>query len=242
MRTSIYYLSGLIALTFLLSACGNQGEKGAESTSTEASTAEAVMPEVVFENDYAKVVKVTLAPGEALASHQGEARVIYSLTDYSIDWEEQGKAEGTKSWKKGDVHVHEAGQHSARNNGNSTAEWLAFVKKEAELPDCSDNTLENDVKAVAPDFANQRFDNEAFRITEVTLPPGENLPMHSGMNRIIYSLSDYRIRYESNIEEKGEKSFQTGDVHWHRACKHALENTGEKEVRFLVAAYKRANE
>ncbi len=235
-------ITSLAMLALLCTACGNQGEKNAESTRTEASTAKEVVPEVVFENDYAKVVKVTLAPGEALASHQGEERVIYSLTDYSIEWEEQGKAEGVKSWNKGDIHVHEAGQHSARNNGNSTAQWLAFVKKKAELPDCSENTLENDVTTVAPDFANQGFENEAFRITEVTLPPGENIPMHSGINRVIYSLTDYRIRYESNREGKGEKSFQTGDAHWHEACKHALENTGNKEARFLVVAYKRANE
>jgi hypothetical protein len=242
MKNSIpFFILFFAMLSFFLVACGNEGEKTAE-TSSESTSSKEVTPEVVFENAYAKVVRVSLAPGESLASHEGEARVIYSLSDYSIDWVEQGKSEGTKSWKKGDVHVHEAGQHAAKNIGQSTAEWLAFVKGKAELPDCSDNTVENDVHTVAPDFADQRFDNEAFRITEVSLPPGESIPMHSGINRVIYSLSDYRIRYESNKEGTGDKSFQRGDAHWHEACMHALENTGQGDARFLVVAYKRANE
>jgi len=236
---NLVQLSFLVISLFLFASCGNQEKENAESTSSEAQVSQEVMPEIVFENDYAKVVKVSLAPGEALAPHEGEERVIYSLTDYSIDWVEQGKKEGTKSWSKGDVHFHKAGQHSAKNSGNTTAEWLAFIKKEAELPDCGENTLENDVNSVVPDFAKQKFDNSVFNITEVSLPQGENIPMHAGVNRIIYSLTDYQVMYESEQVEKEEKSFKTGDIHWHEACAHALENTGSGEARFLVVAYKK---
>ncbi len=225
---------------FLVSACGDgKPTESKDQTTAETSTQKEVDATEIFANDYVRVVKVSLAPGENLASHEGNARVIYSLSDYSIEWEEKGENLGTKSWKKGDVHFHEAGQHSAKNNGESNAEWLAFVRKSEELPDCSDYSLENDVNAIAPDFANLLFDNDQFRVTEVVLPQGEAIPMHSGVNRLIYSLSDYQIKYESDKEGKAEKTFSRGEVHWHEACEHALENSGQSEARFLVIAYKK---
>jgi quercetin dioxygenase-like cupin family protein len=148
--------------------------------------------------------------------------------------------EETKSWQKGDVHYHVSGKHAATNNGNSSAEWLAFVVKNTELPACPDHSPEKDLHAVAPDFINQRYANERFMVTEVTLPEGETIPMHSGINRIIYSLSDYQILYESDKAGKEENSFKTGDIHWHEACQHALENTGQSEAHFLVVAFSEA--
>jgi quercetin dioxygenase-like cupin family protein len=230
-----------VAMVGCFTAC-TTAEKGSEEqqeTTEKAAATTPVSPEVVFENDYAKVVKVSLAPGNSLAPHNGEARVIYSLSDYTIDWTEKAENQGTKSWKQGDIHAHEAGEHSAANNGTATAEWLAFIKKETELPDCADNTLENDVNSVAPDFVQQRFDNEGFKVTEVNLPAGGKIPMHAGVNRIIYSLSDYQILYESDKEGTGEKSFEDGEIHWHEACQHALENSGDAEAKFLVVAYKK---
>jgi quercetin dioxygenase-like cupin family protein len=238
MRTLNQFVIAVFSISlFLVSACESGNQKEAQDTQEE-TTQKVVQPEVIFENDYSRVVKVSLAPGEELASHEGEARLIYSLSDYSIDWEEKNQNLGTKSWKKGAVHFHEAGQHSAKNNGSSQAEWLAFSRKSTELPDCSDNSLENDVNAVASDFASLLFDNDNFRLTEVALPQGEKIPMHSGINRLIYSLTDYQILYDSNKEGKAEKTFKTGEAHWHEACQHALENTGQGEARFLVVAYK----
>jgi quercetin dioxygenase-like cupin family protein len=239
MKTSIYYFFGIAVFAFLLAACGSPNNKESQKTDKDETTAEEVDPVVVFENDYAEVVKVTLPPAASLAAHEGAARVIYSLSDYAIDWVEKGKKEGTKSWKKGDVHVHEAGQHAATNNGTSTAEWLAFAKKDTELPDCGEQMVADDVNSVASDFATLRFDNEVFRLTEVTVPAGAKIPMHAGVNRIIYSLSDYQIMYESGDEGTKEKSFKRGDVHWHEACQHALENVGTTEAKFLVVAYKK---
>jgi len=239
MKNSINRLLSIFLLTMVLTACGNQNKKENQETSVKPDTVKEVEPQVILENQYAKVVKVSLAPGEALAAHEGKKRLIYSLSDYSIAWEEAGKDEGVKMWKKGDVHFHEAGSHAAKNNGDSTAEWLAFIKKDADLPECGENTLDNDVNSIAPDFADKRFDNDVFKITEVTIPQGESIPMHAGVNRIIYSLSDYQIAYESEQEGKGEKTFKSGNIHWHEACQHALENTGETEAKFMVVAFKK---
>ncbi len=71
-----------VAIVLLFSACGNQKGKSSEAeTAVEPVAVNVVQPAVIFENDYAKVISVTLAPGDSLASHQGDTRVIYSLSD-----------------------------------------------------------------------------------------------------------------------------------------------------------------
>lgn len=227
-------------LLMLLTSCGEEKKKDSqEGVLQEELSGKEVEPQVLMENEYAEVIKISLAPGDFQAAHEGADRVIYSLTNYSIDWEENGVNLGTKTWKAGDAHFHKAGKHGAKNNGNTTAEWLVFIKKSDVLPDCEDNTLENDVSTVAPEFANLLFENDDFRMVEVTLPAGEKIPMHSGINRIIYSLSDYQITYESDEEGIGEKQFKTGNVHWHEACQHALTNTGNSDAKFLVVSFKK---
>ena len=241
MKRSKQFLTVFMAIAFtsVFLSCKNNEKKDTEKDKpTEELAIRTVSPVVILENDYARISKISLAPGESQSTHEGEIRVIYALTDYSIDWEEQGKKLGTKTWKKGDVHFHEAGTHAAKNNGTTLAEWLVFTKKSTDLPECGENTVENDVTSVSPDFAQTLFENEDFKLTQVNLPVGESIPMHSGINRIIYSLTDYNLKYESDKEDKFDKEFNSGDIHWHEACKHALENNGDTEANFLIVSYR----
>ena len=64
--------------------------------------------------------------------------------------------------EKGRCSLHKAGKHPAKNNGTTTAEWLVFTKKNTALPDCGDNTVENDVTSVSPNFAQSLFNNDDF--------------------------------------------------------------------------------
>ncbi len=238
LNPTILVLSTVFML--LLSSCGNEKKSESQkSAGQEEQKSSETAPEIIFENNYAKVVKISLAPGESQPIHDGASRVIYSLTDYSIDWEEKGENLGTITWKKGDIHFHEAGKHAAKNNGTTTAEWLVFAKKNTDLADCGYNTVENDVNSVSPEYAQLLFDNDEFRVTRVKLPKGESIPAHSGVNRAVYSLSNYELKYESDAEGSVEKQFKLGDVHWHQACMHSLENDGETEAEFLVVSYKR---
>jgi len=241
MKRSKQFLSTIMAIAFIsvFISCKRNAKKDAEKDKpTQELAVKTVNPVILFENEYAKVVKVSLAPGESQPTHEGESRVIYALTDYSIDWEEQGEKLGIKNWKKGDVHFHDAGTHAAKNNGSTLAQWLVFSKKNVDLPECGENTVENDVISVSPNFAQTLFENKDFKMTHVNLSVGESIPMHSGINRIIYSLTDYSLKYESDKEGKLNKTFNSGEIHWHEACRHALENNGDTEAEFLVVSYK----
>jgi quercetin dioxygenase-like cupin family protein len=230
------------AFMLLFSSCKNEKQnKSTESVNKQEVAEKEGERNIIFENDNAMVVKIRLAPGEFISPPDGEGktRLIYSLSDYTLNWDKGDSKMEKKSWKQNDVHFHEAGKHYVKNIGSTTAEWLVFVKKSNNLPECGENTVENDVTSVTPEFAQTLFDNHEFKMAVVSLPEGGSIPKHSGINRIIYALSDYQILYESNKEEQTEKTFITGDIHWHEACQHGLENIGDDEAKYLVVSYKR---
>jgi len=224
---------------FTISSCKNskKDHPTEKSVKTEVSDKTHITP--LFENDYTKVAKVILEPGQEQQLHQGGARVIYSLNDYTIAWEENGDNLGQKEWKKGDVHSHQPGTHKAKNTGSKTAEWLVFGRTQKELPPCENYDSGEDVNSIKPDAASVLLDNENFKAMQVTLNSGDSIPNHNGINRIIYALSDYSLEYTSDKTGTVNKDFRAGDVHWHGACKHSLKNTGASDAKFLVLVYKK---
>lgn len=236
MKKKYLFISLFIAaLVALLTACGSESRDSKEPADGKEQK---ISPVTIFENEYCRIVKITLKPGEELDEHEGKARLIYALTDYTIDWNEQGQSLGEKSWKIGDVHVHKAGKHSAKNIGSTQAEWIVFERKTEKLPDFEAQSLANDINAVAGNFAEKVFDDDQFRVSEVKLPVNEAIPSHDGINRIIYSLSDYTISYQTDKAEPYEKSFKKGEAHWHEVGKHSFKNIGSSEAHFLVVAFK----
>ncbi|MDR9367194.1 MAG: hypothetical protein RI575_17805 [Balneolaceae bacterium] len=226
------FLFAVTAVLILFTACTSKERKSIEKEQNQ------VQPETVFENDLARVVMVSLQPGQKLASHDGAERLIYSLTDYTIEWIVNGESEGEKTWSTGDVHVHEADTHTAVNNGSERADWLALVRKTDEMPGTDMQSLEKDVNSLEDDFAEMIFDNESFRVTEVRLAPGESIPSHEGIHRIIYSMSDYMLEYEADNTGLIERSFEAGEAHWHVPGTHMMRNIGDTEAYFLVVSYK----
>ncbi|MCB9267629.1 MAG: hypothetical protein H6558_21610 [Lewinellaceae bacterium] len=84
---------------------------------------------VLFENEHARVTKVTLEAGAEIPEHAGTNRVIYSLTDYTITYASDKEATQEQSFTAGEAHWHEACRHSLSNTGQSTAEFLVIAFK-----------------------------------------------------------------------------------------------------------------
>lgn len=235
-----------IMVAFALVDCGadtsSRQASGEPAASETAESIQQAMPdaaETIFENDYIRAMTVRLEPGEQQPVHEGAPRIIYSLSDYSIQWTENGVDEGIKSWQTGDVHWHDAGAHAAKNTGANPAEYLVVARTEADLPACDLTALTEDVNQAAPDYAEIRLENDHVRVTEVRLPAGASIPEHAGINRAIYALTDYSLDYTSDKEGANSKTLRQGQLHWHEACRHALTNTGATEARFLVIAWKK---
>ncbi|MBN1480686.1 hypothetical protein JXA70_10470 [candidate division KSB1 bacterium] len=90
-----------------------------------------------------------------------------------------------------------------------------------------------DIVVAYPDNAKIVFENDYVKAVEFTLKPGDQLPLHQGGARVIYALSDYKIKWTEGGETI-EKEWQRGDTHWHDAIDHAVENIGDTEAQYLV--------
>lgn len=239
---------GLVAIISLLSACGEQQAEngpGAEDDDriSEQEAVERVEPQTgdaaqrLFENNYVEVMQTRLAPGESLPPHEGGNRVIYSLTDYEIRFEQQG-SEVQRSFSQGDVHFHEPGPHRVENIGDTPARFVVFERRDVALPEAPDSTSAQDLSAeAAPAKLDALLENDVVEVHAVSLEAGQSLPDHRGMPRVIYSLSDYRVRLTQG-ESSEERSFERGDVHWHAPGVHSLENVGDQTARFLVIEFR----
>lgn len=230
----------ILTTTLPLIACGpaDQEPPPPPAEVGVVSTAAPEQGRAVFENPYVGVLEFSLEPGEALPTHQGHARAVYSLSDYHIRFTEGGDTEETV-WQQGDVHWHGAGDHALENIGTTTARFLVVARTDQGLAGDFPASDSRDAAVLDPRNSELLLENDDVRVVRVTLAPGESQPLHQGLPRLVYSLTPYSIRYTGSGQDPVERSFQAGEAHWHEAGEHAVENTGATEARFVVFHFRR---
>jgi hypothetical protein len=179
-----------------------------------------------------------LKPGEKLPLHKGKPRAIYALSDYKIRWTE-GDNTSEKQWQKGDAHWHDAIEHSIENVGNADANYLVVSRKQSALPEPGEYDLAQDASAIDTQHSKIAFENDHVRIVKTIIAPQESQTMHHGINRLIYALTDYHIKYTSDQTETKDTQMMAGSAHWHSADKHAVENIGTTPAEYLIFAFKK---
>jgi quercetin dioxygenase-like cupin family protein len=220
-----------VLLAGALSACGGDAPRTDEvAVETQSATPSAQVKQFALQNEWAEAFTITLAPGEALPAHDGAARVVYSLGDYTIRYTE-GDSTRETTWQRGDVHTHGAGEHAIENIGTTPAQLLIVHRTSAPLP------AGGDVTDATPSSA-PLVDDDRLTVREVTLEPAASEPAHAGRARVVYALTDYTIRYETDGEAPTERSFTAGQAHWHDAGQHRVTNIGTTPARFLVVQFK----
>lgn len=230
MRNMLFILVSLV----FLAACTQKQAEVVEDIVAEAPD----KVNTVFENDFVRVDHFMLKPGDSLPLHKGGQRAVYALSDYTIKWTE-GEKVSEKSWKKGDIHWHDSLAHAAENIGDTGAEYLVLTRKDAALPETEDYDISQDASQLDSAHAKIILDNAHLRVIEVKLPAGDSQAMHQGINRLIYSLSSYQIKYTSDQMESKEMQMEEGEFHWHGADQHAVENIGETLAHYLIFEFKK---
>ena len=192
---------------------------------------------VAFENEMVRALVFELAPGRELPLHEGSDRVVYALSDFSLEWLEMGSTSKTKNWKAGQSHWHSGGAHTARNVGTTPARFLIVERSSKPLP--AARAHHKGTGEHSPSHGKLAFENEAVKVAEVVLPPGKSTLRHESGHRMIYSLSDYIIRWTESDAASTTKSWSKGDAHWHGPAANVVENIGDTTARFLVFTWLR---
>ena len=218
-------------------ANGNQMNKNENAAVNNIEQAAPGKTEHVFDNEFAEVMRVSLEPNQQLPPHKGERRIIYSLNDYKIKFIQDGRAD-EKSFQAGDTHYHAGGAHSITNTGTTPAEFVVFERRNNALP-VSEKETGKTLLDVASGNAEELLNNDDFQVLEVNLPPQAKLPLHFGLNRVVYSLTPYTVNFTVDGKSDEKRSFNKGEAHFHKSGMHSVENTGETPAKFLIVELKR---
>ncbi|VVB90312.1 Uncharacterised protein [uncultured archaeon] len=95
-----------------------------------------------------------------------------------------------------------------------------------------------DALQAAPDVYKLLMENDRVRVLDVRVKPGEKTKMHSHPERVVYALSDHKLKFTSIDGESRELELKTGQVLWLEAGAHATENTGKTEAHNLAVELK----
>ena len=92
---------------------------------------------------------------------------------------------------------------------------------------------------VAPKMHKVALDNERVRVLEVTLKPGEQMPMHQHPDNVLYVIKGGKIRAVDMAGTPTDTEFKDGQCVFRKAETHALQNTGTDEIHVINVELKK---
>jgi quercetin dioxygenase-like cupin family protein len=94
-------------------------------------------------------------------------------------------------------------------------------------------TKAQDPVKVDPAHYKVLFNNSHVRILDVRHKPGEKAPMHSHPNHVIYPFTGGTVKSTLPDGKTNTVTFKAGQVVWHNAETHTVENVGKTETHGL---------
>jgi quercetin dioxygenase-like cupin family protein len=214
-------------LALLLFACGSGDD--AESAAMEGATPAADMVKVLFENNHLTVLKVTVPPQAELPAQKWESGILYSLSDYRLQYLKPDYPASLATHRKGEGEWQRASLFGVKNVGPITAEYLLVTSKgDNPTPGVTSNIAE-----LSPDKARVVFENESAKVIEISLEPGDKQPVHNAASRAVYALTDAKLAFVAG-GERTESTLTAGEVHYHAGGEHSVENLSDNPVQYLV--------
>ena len=77
------------------------------------------------------------------------------------------------------------------------------------------------------------LNNSQVRIMDVRHKPGEKTPMHSHPNHVVYALTGETMKFTLPDGKTNTVTSKAGQVVWHNAERHTVENVGKNETHGL---------
>jgi quercetin dioxygenase-like cupin family protein len=95
-----------------------------------------------------------------------------------------------------------------------------------------------DALQAAPNVYKLLMENDRVRVLDVRVKPGEKTKMHSHPDRVVYVLSDHRLKFTSAEGQTKELELKAGQVLWIEAGAHTTENIGKNEAHNIAVELK----
>ena len=103
---------------------------------------------------------------------------------------------------------------------------------------CAGAVLAQDMVKVAPNNSKVLVDNDQVRVVEVSLKPGEKLPMHSHPSYVVYFLTGGKVKTTTADGKSTEVEHKAGEAIWSEPVTHSNVNIGTTLQKALVVELK----
>ena len=237
-------ISKLVLLTgiVLLFACTREAREVKEASEAEQKLADIERSvidaqqrkaRILLDNEYIRVVRVILAPNEKQDEHPGGHRIIYSLSDYTINWTKDRVDLGTKAWKREDVHYHVPDMHYIHNLGRTYADFIVFNRKGFPLPE-NMMGISSTLLSKGGEFSSRKLENDYFTVIKMQIPAGQTISEFRSKSHLIHARSEFKLRYVSDTGKTREVSLRDGNVVWTDAGTYSMVNIGDSDAVFLM--------
>ena len=197
-------------------------------------------PQVLIENDQARVVKAVSQPHAKGQPHEHKVnRVMIYLTPGRQEITPQGGKTAVLEFKAGDVKWSPAsGMHVSEITSDQPVTIVEVeVKKPGDAAKMVSAAL--DPVKVAPKDYKVVFDNSQVRVVRVKIGPHQKVPLHEHvLNRVVVYLTDQNGTMTTPEGKTETAQHKAGEVSWGSPTKHREENLRDGPFEAVVVEFK----
>ncbi|MGH9603230.1 MAG: hypothetical protein ACRD24_12670 [Terriglobales bacterium] len=200
-----------------------------------------------FENRYVRVLRVEVPPKQATLLHRhGYDYVFVTLGASEVSNAVEGKPPVALKLADGEARLVEGGfAHVAANLAptpfrNLTVEILPAGKRRAFARRNLKPVWERGLEVLDRGTVHTLFVKDGLRATEVELPAGGELPLHSHSGpHLVVAITDLEVWLEAKGKPATVVRKKAGEYDWVPAgVTHTVTNTGKSGIRFVSIEFR----
>lgn len=200
------------------------------STSAAAQDPVAVSPRfytVELENQWVRVLRLKLGPGEISSRHAHPDAVAVLLTDARVKVTNADGTVQSPTRSAGQV-LYSPATTQAHTEENMSDQPLEAVFVELKPGAPASPPIELDVVKLDPEHHPVVLENQRVRAIRTILEPNLKSPMHEHPHYVVVYLTELHTTMTMADGRKVDNPRKSGDVAWRDALKHETENIGER--------------
>ena len=185
---------------------------------------------VALENEYVRVLDITLKPGVEHPMHSHPNAYIYFLSDGHLTMKHPEHGKRSVNVHKGRNFWSGPETHSLDSNNAEQVRIVVFeIKKQVN----KGNSVELAPHDVAPDTNSLIYENAFIRVTETITPPGGGGTLHEHISMAVYSVTACKIEITDEDGNSRIVELKPGMAIWSPPVKHRVKNIGETTTHLL---------
>ena len=193
-----------------------------------------------LENEWARVVRVTVDGGHKTAPHDHKMNRVMIYLDPGKQITRSGDGKSTEfAWKAGDALWSPAsGTHTAEITAAKPVTIIEVeLKKPANAPEKVTGSL--DPVKLDPAHYHVQFENRQVRVLHVRIGPGESAPLHQhSLPRLVVYLTPQDIEVTSPEGKTERVTKPAREIAWAGQARHSERNVGSGAFEVVVVEMK----